>query len=238
MHLTTLAIIHLATTLSFQVETYRRAPQISRHLADHNVDPLPLSWERAFQLYEFYGPDCLPEFNSYKNASVSADLEQLLKRIIALVPASCSPQHHLPKITDYIHGDGDRCPEPIDFPMKVRAIYYLIGDFYFKQREFTRCIKYFQMDLCINPERLDSWACLALSYAAQLESKLTYCQKFKNETEFLDRARAASVCFQRALAIAPDHLVLWIEYGTFQYTAHSYCSRILKFESENLSMEK
>ncbi|KAJ8933152.1 hypothetical protein NQ314_014179 [Rhamnusium bicolor] len=211
---------------------------ISRHLADHNVDPLPLTWERAFQLYEFYGPDRLPEFNSYKNASISADLEQLLKRIIALVPPECAPQHHLPKIMDFIHGKTDRCPDPIEFPNKVRAIYYLIGDFYFKQREFGGCIKYFQMDLCINPLRLDSWACLGLSYAAQLDSKLNYCEKFKSETEFLDKAKYASICFNKALTISPDPLMLWIECGTFQYTVHSYCSRILKYESENLSMEK
>lgn len=161
-----------------------------------------------------------------------------MKRIIALVPPECAPQQHLPKIMDFIHGNVDECPDPIEFPNKVRSIYYLIGDFYFKQREFTRSIKYFQMDLCINPLRLDSWACLGLSYAAQLDSKLNYCQKFKSEMEFLDKAKYASVCFKKALTISPDHLILWIEYGTFQYTVHSYCSRILKYESENLSMEK
>lgn len=207
-------------------------------MADHNVDPLPLTWERSFQLFEFYGPSSLPEFNSYKNASISADLEQLFKRIIALVPVHCSPQHHLQKIIDYVYGKTEKCPEPIEFPNKVRAIFYLIGDYYFKQRDFGRCIKFFQMDLCINPSRLDSWACLGLSYSAQLESKLNHCEKFKTETEFLDKAKYSSICFKKALEISPDPLMLWIEFGTFQYTVHSYCSRILKYESENLSMEK
>ncbi|KAJ8947583.1 hypothetical protein NQ318_010095 [Aromia moschata] len=230
--------IHIEQALFCLYEHPSKKNKISRHLADHNVDPLPLTWERSFQLYEFYGPDRLPEFNSYKNASISTDLEQLLKRIIALVPPDCAPQQHLPKITDYIYGKTTKCPDPIEFPNKVRAIYYLIGDFHFKQREFGRCIKYFQMDLCINPHRLDSWACLGLSYTAQLDSKLNYCEKFKTETEFLDKAKYASICFERALSISPDPLMLWIEYGTFQYTVHSYCSRILKYESENLSMEK
>lgn len=202
------------------------------------MDPLPLTWERSFQLYEFYGPGYLPEFNSYKNASISADLEQLLKRIIALVPQNCNPQQHLPQIMDYIHGKTEIPPEGITFPNKVRSIYYLIGDFYFKQREFGRCIKYFQMDLCINPLRLDSWACLGLSYAAQLDSKLNYCEKFKTDTEFLDKAKYATICFKKALEISPDPLMLWIECGTFQYTVHSYCSRVLKYESENFSMER
>ncbi|XP_060519435.1 calcineurin-binding protein cabin-1-like isoform X2 [Cylas formicarius] len=212
--------------------------KISRHLVDHNVTPLPLTWERSFQLYQYYAPDSLPEFNSYKNASISAELEQLLKRMIALVPTVYEFHSHLPKIMEYIHGKVDTIPEPVDFPNKVRAIYYLIGDYYFKQREFTKCIKYFQLDLCINPLRLDSWACLALSYVAQLDTKLNYCEKIKNETEFLDKANSAHICFKRALELAPDHLMLWIECGSFEYMVHSFCSRLIKYESENFNMEK
>nr|XP_023024842.1 calcineurin-binding protein cabin-1-like isoform X2 [Leptinotarsa decemlineata] len=230
--------IHIEQAMFCLYQHPSKKNKISRHLADHNVDPLPLSWERSFQLFEFYGPDCLPEFNSYKSASISADLEQLFKRIIALVPPHCAPAQHLPKIMDFVHGKTDKFPEAIDFPNKVRSIYYLIGDFYFKQREFIKCIKYFQLDLCINPLRLDSWGCLGLSYASQLDTKLNHCEKFKSETEFLDKAKYASICFQKALEISPDQIMLWIECGTFQYTVHSYCSRVLKFESENLSMEK
>lgn len=207
-------------------------------MADHNVDPLSLTWERSFQLYEFYGPDCLPEFNSYKNASISSDLEQLLKRIVVLVPNNCDPKTKLPKIIDYIHGRCDSLPGPMDFPNKIRAIYYLIADSYFKQRQFKECLKYFQMDLCINPLRLDSWACMGLSYVSQLENKLNYCKAIKNENDFLDKAKSAQICFRKALELCPDHLMLWIEFGSFEYMVHSFCSRLLKHESENFSMEK
>lgn len=171
--------------------------QISRHLADHNVDPLSLTWERAFHLYDFYGPDSIPEFNSYKNASISSDTEQLLQRIIALVPNAMDPQHHMTKITDFIQGKTTDLPKSIEFTAKVRAIYYLIGDYYFKQREFTRCIKYFMLDLCINSFRLDSWACIGLSYISQLENKLNFCKKLKNEMEFLDKAKAAQISLKK-----------------------------------------
>ncbi|XP_056640755.1 calcineurin-binding protein cabin-1-like isoform X2 [Diorhabda sublineata] len=230
--------IHIEQAMFCLYQHPSKKNKVSRHLADHNVDPLPLSWERATQLFEFYGPDQLPEFNSYKNASISADLEQLFKRIIALVPPNNAVQQHLPKIMDFIHGKTDKILDPVDFPRKVKPIYFLIGDFYFKQREFNKCIKYFQMDLCINPSRLDSWACLGLSYAAQLDTKLNHCEKFKSEMEFLDKAKYASICFKKALEICPDPLMLWIECGTFQYTVHAYCSRVLKYESENLSMER
>lgn len=115
---------------------------------------------------------------------------------------------------------------------------WLPGDYYFKERDFARCIKYFQLDICINPLRVDSWAGLALSYVAQLENSLNYCEKLKNESEFFDKAKSAQICFRRALELDPENLVLWIECGSFEYLVHSFCSRLLKYESENFSMEK
>lgn len=207
-------------------------------MADHNVNPLPLSWERSHQLYEFYCPDKLPEFDSYKSISISSDLEQLLQRITALVPSTCDPQPLLPKVTDFVQGTVSELPEPSAFPSKVRAMYYLLGDYYFKQNEVGRSLKYFMLDLCINPLRLDTWACMALGTASQLESKLTHCQKFQGENEFLDKAKSAQICFKQALTLANDHITLWIEFGSFQYMVHSFCSRVLKYESDTMNMEK
>lgn len=212
--------------------------QVSRHLADHNVNPLPLVWERAQQLYEFFCPDRLPEFDSYKSISISSDLEQLLQRIIALVPTECNPQPLTSKILDFVNGNIQELPPPIDFPSKIRAAYYLLGDYYFKQNEIGRSVKYFLLDICINPLRLDTWADLALGYASQLESKLNHCERFKSESEFLDKAKSARVCFQQSFTIVPDHVTLWIEFGAFEYMVHSFCSRLLKYESDTFSMEK
>lgn len=230
--------IHIEQAMFCLYQHPSKKNKVSRHLADHNVNPLPLSWERAHQLYEFYCPDRLPEFDSYRSISISADLEQLLQRISALVPPECDPQPHIPKITDYVNGVIDTVPEPIEFSFKVKAIYYLLGDYYFKQNEVATSIKYFLLDLCLNPLRLDTWACLALGMASQLESKLNHCERFKTESEFLDKAKSAQVCFRQALQLAGDHMTLWIEFGSFEYMVHSFCSRILKYESETLSMEK
>lgn len=144
----------------------------------------------------------------------------------------------LPKIKDFVHGKSDKLPEPINFPSKIRSIYYLLGDYYFKQSEVKGSVNYFLQDLCINPLRLDSWACIALGIASQLDQKLTHCEGFENETEFLEKAESAKICFQQALNLANDHITLWIEYGSFEYMVHSYCSRILKYDSETFSMEK
>jgi calcineurin-binding protein cabin-1 len=43
------------------------------------------------QLYQFYLPDELPEFDSYRVTSISADVECLLKRVAALVPSHYKP---------------------------------------------------------------------------------------------------------------------------------------------------
>lgn len=148
------------------------------------------------------------------------------------------PQPLVPKLTEFVQGKTTELPEPIQFSNKVRAIYYLIGDYYFKQGEFNRCVKYFLMDLCINPNRVDSWACIGLSYLSQLESKLNYCKKIKNEMDFLDKAKSAQICFRKALDLEKDHIMLWIEFGSFEYMVHSFCSRIMKTESDTLSMER
>ncbi|XP_044767142.1 uncharacterized protein LOC123323022 [Coccinella septempunctata] len=212
--------------------------KISRHLADHNVDPLPLTWEKSFQLYEFYAPEVLPEFNSFKNASITVDLEQLLLRITALVTPECNPSISVPKINEYLRGHSNEIPDPIEFPYRIQAIYYLLGDYYFKLKDFVRCVDFFLMDLAINPKRVDSWACLALSYLNQLEIKLNFCKKMKSEEEFLEIAKYAQVAFTTALNLSPENITLWIEFASFEYMAHSFCSRYLGHESENMSMEK
>jgi hypothetical protein len=43
------------------------------------------------QLYQFYLPDELPEFDSYRVTSITADVECLLKRIAALIPPHYNP---------------------------------------------------------------------------------------------------------------------------------------------------
>lgn len=162
----------------------------------------------------------------------------MLQRIIALVPNDCDPQPLLADVTEYVNGNSNTLPDPISFPAKTRSIYYLLGDYYFKQSEVKRSLKYFLLDLCISPLRLDTWACMALGIASQLEYKLTYCERFKSEMEFLEKAKSAQVCFKEALKISNDHITLWIEFGSFEYMVHSFCSRVLKYESDTLSMEK
>lgn len=99
-------------------------------------------------------------------------------------------------------------------------------------------LKYFYLDLCINPDRLDTWADIALGMASQLEQKLNHCESFRSESEFMDKARSAQICFKQSLQLSDGHAMLWIEYGNFVYMAHSFCSRLLKGDTDLFSMEK
>lgn len=148
-------------------------------MQDHNVDPLPLTWKHAQQLYEFYQPKSLPEFDSYRFDSISNEMEQLLLRILALVPSELDPQKILPHVMEYLNGQSDALSASIEFPHKVSAVYYLLGDYYLKQHDPAKGLKYFFLDLCLNPYRLDTWADMALAMASQLETKLNHCEAFK-----------------------------------------------------------
>lgn len=54
----------------------------------------------------------------------------------------------------------------------------------------------------------------------------------------MDKARISEYSYQRASELEPGHSLIWIEYGTFVYMMHSFCSRVLKQDAHKLSMEK
>lgn len=63
-----------------------------------------LIWEDALFLFEYFKPKTLPEFDSYKTSTVSADLANLLKRIATIVPRTERPALSLDKVSAYIEG--------------------------------------------------------------------------------------------------------------------------------------
>lgn len=213
----------------------------ARYLQDHGVPQILLTWARGMQLYQFYLPDELPEFDSYRVTSITSDVECLLKRIAALVPSQYSPVHLVEKVMAYIDGTSPIFPVLGDarsqLPRSMSAIYYLLADYYFKVNEWGKAIRHYLLDVCVNPVRIDSWAGMALARGSQLETKLNSCEPLKSEMEFLRQASAAQRCFQRALDIEASHSLMWIEYGSFVYMVHSFCSRLLKQETDSLSLE-
>lgn len=165
-------------------------------------------------------------------------MEQLLQKIIPLIPSHLDLSAGTAAVKEFISGKVDKLPElsPPQFPHRIASIYYLIADYHFKNRDFTKPTKFYVLDLALHPWRFDSWAGLALSKATKAETKINLCNPFGAQ-EFLVKSEDAIRCFETCLKLRDKHTMLWIEYGSFAYMLHSFCSRNLKQASETLSME-
>lgn len=165
-------------------------------------------------------------------------MEQLLQKVLSLIPPNLDLSTSTALIKEYLNGKIEKLPDlnSPQFPHRISSIYYLIADYHFKNRDFTKPTKFYILDLALHPWRFDSWAGLALSKATKAETKINLCNSF-NSQDFLVKSENAMRCFETCLKLRDKHTMLWIEYGTFTYMLHSYCSRSLKHASEMLSME-
>jgi calcineurin-binding protein cabin-1 len=112
---------------------------------------------------------------------MSAEMEGLCQRIIALMPETLDLTASSVSIKNFINGIEKEINSEllISFPSNINCIYYLLADYYFKSRDFIKAIKYYILDLTMHPTRFDSWANLALSKASKVETKLNSCLTLK-----------------------------------------------------------
>uniref|UniRef100_A0A8C2V7F6 Calcineurin-binding protein cabin-1 n=1 Tax=Chinchilla lanigera TaxID=34839 RepID=A0A8C2V7F6_CHILA len=203
----------------------------ARYLEEHSAQQVELIWEDALFMFEYFKPKTLPEFDSYKTSTVSADLANLLKRIATIVPRTERPVLSLDKVSAYIEGTSTEVPclpEGADpSPPVVNELYYLLADYHFKNKEQSKAIKFYMHDICICPNRFDSWAGMALARASRIQDKLN-SNELKSDGPIWKHATPVLNCFRRALEIDSSNLSLWIEYGTMSYALHSFASRQLK----------
>ncbi|XP_016059787.1 PREDICTED: calcineurin-binding protein cabin-1 [Miniopterus natalensis] len=203
----------------------------ARYLEEHSAQQVDLIWEDALFMFEYFKPKTLPEFDSYKTSTVSADLANLLKRIATIVPRTERPALSLDKVSAYIEGTSAEVPclpEGADpSPPVVNELYYLLADYHFKNKEQSKAIKFYMHDICICPDRFDSWAGMALARASRIQDKLN-SNELKSDGPIWKHATPVLNCFRRALEIDSSNLSLWIEYGTMSYALHSFASRQLK----------
>uniref|UniRef100_A0A8C3CJ47 Calcineurin binding protein 1 n=1 Tax=Cairina moschata TaxID=8855 RepID=A0A8C3CJ47_CAIMO len=76
----------------------------ARYLEEHSVQQVDLTWEDALFMFEYFKPKTLPEFDSYKTSTVSADLANLLKKTATIVPRTDKPMLSLDTVSAYIEG--------------------------------------------------------------------------------------------------------------------------------------
>ncbi|XP_052231892.1 calcineurin-binding protein cabin-1-like isoform X2 [Dreissena polymorpha] len=206
----------------------------AKHLQDHNVLNIDLDWDHAVKIFRYFKPQSLPEFDGYRTDTISAELESLLKRIIMLIPDECKRMGVTQdEIQSYVKGTANSIPVTIEtrqvtLPI-VTEIYYLLADYYLKSKEAVKAIKFYMQDLCMVPDRLDSWAGMALARMSQLEVKLRSAE-LKMDVPIYKKSVAALRCFKRAVEIDSSNHKLWIEYGTLAYQLHSHASRQIKWK--------
>ncbi|XP_055382064.1 calcineurin-binding protein cabin-1-like [Condylostylus longicornis] len=231
-------VVEYVEQLTYCLFGYPAKKARSKHIEEHDAKNIDITFELAVKIFDFYRPEILPEFNSYKLDSISSDFEALLLKILPLIPKECDPTDYSKDIREFVIGQNFELPEEgfDKLPFRIKYIFYLLGDFYFKNRDLQKSIKYYILDLTCEPKRFDSWAGIALSKQSRLDTKLNSCTAVDFK-ECLDDADSTKRCFEQCISINKTNTLLWIEYGQFAYTVHSFCSRLLK-HCMTLSMEQ
>ncbi|XP_072538504.1 calcineurin-binding protein cabin-1 isoform X3 [Salminus brasiliensis] len=212
----------------------------ARYLEEHSAPQVELQWSDALFMFEYFKPKTLPEFDSYKTSTVSADLANLLKRLSGIIPRSDEPTLSIDEVSAYIEGGAVKVPALPEgtppAPPLVNELYYLLADYHFKNKEQSKAIKFYMHDICVCPNRFDSWAGMALARASRIQDKLN-SNELKSDGPIWKHSLAVLTCFKRALEIDSSNLCLWIEYGTMSYALHSFASRQLKQWKNELPVE-
>uniref|UniRef100_A0A667ZMN1 Calcineurin-binding protein cabin-1 n=1 Tax=Myripristis murdjan TaxID=586833 RepID=A0A667ZMN1_9TELE len=215
----------------FCLYAYPSKKSKARYLEDHSAPQVELLWSNSLFMFQYFKPKTLPEFDSYKTSTVSADLANLLRRFCGIAPPSDTPTLTMDEVAAYIEGTTAKAPclpeGGAPAPPIINEIYYLLADYHFKNKEQSKAIKFYMHDICVCPNRFDSWAGMALARASRIQDKLN-SNELKSDGPIWKHSQAVLNCFKRALEIDRSNLSLWIEYGTISYALHSFASRQLK----------
>lgn len=68
--------------------------------------------------------------------------------------------------------------ESFSFSNGMEDLFYFLGDFYFKNKEFGKALKFYTHDVCVNPDRFQSWAAMAFTRASRLEQKFNQVSEY------------------------------------------------------------
>ncbi|XP_068423022.1 calcineurin-binding protein cabin-1 isoform X5 [Clinocottus analis] len=215
----------------FCLYAYPSKKSKARYLEDHSSPQVELLWCDALFMFQYFKPKSLPEFDSYKTSTVSAELANLLRRFAGIAPTSDTPILTMDEVAAYIEGMTEKAPclpeGSAPAPPIINEIYYLLADYHFKNKEQSKAIKFYMHDICVCPNRFDSWAGMALARASRIQEKLN-SNELKSDVPIWKHSQAVLNCFKRALVIDSSNLSLWIEYGTISYALHTFASRQLK----------
>ncbi|XP_078360870.1 calcineurin-binding protein cabin-1-like isoform X1 [Oculina patagonica] len=213
----------------------------ARNLVEHNSTQIALTWSNSVVVFDYFKPPEPPTFDSKSN-TISAEVQNLLRRITAEIPKQELEAISFESVHSFIEGGDEPVPKLPDRLVGVKRpvineIFYLLADFYFKNKEFSKALKFYMHDITVQPDRADTWAAMALARKSRLENKLNACET-KSEGPIQKLAVSALRCFKRALEIDGSNSSLWEEYGTLCYVLYSHASRQLnQFDKDEMASD-
>ncbi|XP_053207740.1 uncharacterized protein LOC128391821 [Panonychus citri] len=191
-----------------------------------------LLWKDMHNIYNYFIPKTLPTFTSEISKSISSNTEELLCNLLPLVPENLNPERFSNSVKEYIdHGKSIELTTSIPKNHVTQDLYYYLADYYFKNKDFQKAIKFYILDLTLNRSRFDSWVGCALAITSQIDQySSTNGRVFYSSThQVLLLGKKASRCFIKAVKLKKSESKLWLEYGKLSYSIASYISRVMKF---------
>ena len=238
-----------------------------RHLVDHGIKAISLTWELSIKPYIYLRTSKLPEYDDLKSASISAETLTFFKRIVSQVPKRFQLKKRAKLVKNYLLNPDKNAKLPdfslmsgeensddsvtieenesdssTPFPSAMIDIFYLIGDFFFKTSEADKGVVFYFIDISFNPFRRDCWISLALSLCHRIDSMIN---EMESETMgndltklILTQAQMALQCFRKCIELCPNSTTVCIESANLGYNIFAFCGRQMSDENVgNLSME-
>ncbi|XP_053204263.1 uncharacterized protein LOC128388827 [Panonychus citri] len=212
-------------------------------LSAHQGAGVSLHWKDIRTIYNHFIPKTLPTFDSETSKSISANVEELLRNLLPLVPENLNPERFSNSFKEFIdHGKSIEPPSIIPKNHVTQDLYYYLADYYLKNKEFKKAVQFYILDLILNRNRFDSWAGCALAITSQIDQySSTNGRVFYSSThQVLLLGKKAFRCFNEATRLKESESKVSFEYGKFAYNIASYISRVIKFGPvlENSQKEK
>lgn len=202
-----------------------------QHPSDHHpCSQIEFKWEHCEDIYNYFAPDYINEFDSRQSA-ISQEMKDFFLKILRLIPEEKQPFRFCESIKSYIsQGKPLNLEMPACEDSVTSTIFYLLADYSFKAKDFAKAKQFYIFDLALNVNRFDAWAGLALSINYQLDQILIEGNEMYSE-KFVKTAFSAIQCFEQALRLQPGNNKLWIEFGIHSYNVASNFSRKRKLNS-------
>ncbi|XP_015763214.1 PREDICTED: calcineurin-binding protein cabin-1-like [Acropora digitifera] len=202
---------------------------------------ISLTWSNSVVVFDYFKPPEPPTFDSKTN-TITAEVQNLLRKITMVIPQQELEAISFESVQSFIEGGDEPVPKLPDNLIGIKRpviseIFYLLADFFFKNKEFSKALKFYMHDVTVQPDRADTWAAMALARKSRLENKLNACEP-KSEGPMQKLAVSALRCFKRALEIDGSNSSLWEEYGTLCYVLYSHASRQLnQFDKDEMASD-